>query len=730
MEPKPIWHAAALPRVYLRKLLTFHSAGNGWISCSGSGSFEVSLDGQLLGRGFAAGWEETSSWNRFEISETSPGEHELIVLVSTPRAEGADSPPWFMCHGQLGGDGAELTTDESWCACASETNPSTFSQGLLETHSAIEDPRFLQTADGVSKWDAAALVDVRAIPSDELRTLDVEEVAVSGSRLVTSGEIDAQGALECMASAEALNTCKCVHPEGLLHGGKARTIVQTRSPDRAVVIVVDLGRIVDGSPHLRMRSGDRGGIVELGFACTLAGAVTRARYICRAGSQEWWGLHMHRGRFVVVRLSQFETEVELERLELVTRQAIVSTAGSMTRPPELEQTWRTGLQSLQLCRHETYCASSPTAPFDWMGGLAVALDDYVLTGDASTARSTLRRARASELAAKAFVNALAYPLFLEAYHQYSGDDRMLGESMPDLELVLATIAQDDTADLPPTVQLAKKAGCLRACSRIFRTMGEAARASSCETHLTAVNGEIEKAWAQDRGLFRDSAGSSEQFSQWTNGLVLYFDLAHEPRRQRIVSGLRDDDVEPIRDLGRAFFLLGGLWQAGAEERATECLAMHWRRIAEKDGWSWSDKVSPARADEGAAPGPEYYLGSRILGIRPGSPGYGVLEVRPPSRELPGAAGRLMTPRGWVVVDWSRNSDGKAFTLSVATEGAGETHLCAPRCGLRFPAVSLNGETVWRNEKMIPNSSVRLAIAESGYIVLVVHRSGEYELQVE
>ena len=729
VEPKPIWHAAALPRIYLRKLLTSDSPGSGWISCIGGGCFEVSFDGQPLGRSFNVSWDEASSWSRFEIGETAPGEHELIVLASAQWGGGADSPSWFMCRGQLSGDGAEVITDESWCARAAGMT-ATVSEDIVETHSAIDDPRFVQSADGPPQWAAAALVDVRGIPSEESQSPAVEEVAVTGSRLITSGETDARGALECMASAETLSTCKCVHPEGLLREEKARTIVQTKSPDRAVVLVVDLGRIVDGSPHLRLRSGAHGGIVDLGFACTLAGAVTRSRYICRAGFQEWWGLRMHRGRFLVARLSQFEAEAELERLELVTWPAVASTHGSMTRPPELEQTWRTGLQSLQLGRHEIYSVSSPTAPFDWMRRLAIALNDYVLTGDVSTARSTLLRARAGELVENKLVNAAAYPLFLESYHTYSGDDRIIGESVPHLELVLEAITQDDAAGPPSTELLAKKAGCLQACSRLFRAIDEAGRASSCETHLIAVNGELEKAWSEARGLFRDNAGSSDQFSQWTNGLVLYFDLASESRRQRIVRGLRDDDVEPVRDLGRAFFLLGGFWRAGAEERATECLALHWRRVGAKDGWSWSDKVSPSRLDEGVAPGPEYYIGSRILGIRPGSPGYGVLEVRPPSRELPGAAGRLMTVRGWVEVDWSRNADGRTFKLTVVTEGAGETHLCVPRCGLKFPAVSLNGEPVWRNEKMIPNSSARLVIAESDYIILVVHRSGEYEVEVE
>ena len=60
----------------------------------------------------------------------------------------------------------------------------------------------------------------------------------------------------------------------------------------------------------------------------------------------------------------------------------------------------------------------------------------------------------------------------------------------------------------------------------------------------------------------------------------------------------------------------------------------------------------------------------------------------------------------------------------------ETHLAVPRLGMRFPTLTLNGETLWRNEKVYPNGFVREVISEDEWIVLVLQQGGRYEAGVE
>jgi len=127
------------------------------------------------------------------------------------------------------------------------------------------------------------------------------------------------------------------------------------------------------------------------------------------------------------------------------------------------------------------------------------------------------------------------------------------------------------------------------------------------------------------------------------------------------------------------------------------------------------------------PGPEYYLGSHILGVRPGAPGYRIVEIWPQPAGLLQGRGCLPTRRGAVQVEWDA---AVSFALRVECEEEGETHLGVPRLGKRFPTLSLNGTTVWRNEKFYPNPFVQEIVHVGDRIVLVVQGTGPHEVLVD
>ena len=127
------------------------------------------------------------------------------------------------------------------------------------------------------------------------------------------------------------------------------------------------------------------------------------------------------------------------------------------------------------------------------------------------------------------------------------------------------------------------------------------------------------------------------------------------------------------------------------------------------------------------PGPDYFLGSEVLGVSPGAPGHEILQIRPQTSGLEGAGGRIPTRRGPVEVEWQAEEE--RFALRVELAEPGETHLFAPRLGQRYPTVSLNGELVWRNEKVHPNPFVQEIISAARHVVLVVRGRGPYEVLV-
>ncbi len=50
--------------------------------------------------------------------------------------------------------------------------------------------------------------------------------------------------------------------------------------------------------------------------------------------------------------------------------------------------------------------------------------------------------------------------------------------------------------------------------------------------------------------------------------------------------------------------------------------------------------------------------------------------------------------------------------------------------LEFPTITVNGETVWRNEKIYPNVAVREIISEPDYVVLGVEQAGRYTISAD
>ena len=95
----------------------------------------------------------------------------------------------------------------------------------------------------------------------------------------------------------------------------------------------------------------------------------------------------------------------------------------------------------------------------------------------------------------------------------------------------------------------------------------------------------------------------------------------------------------------------------------------------------------------------------------------------------GARGKIAISRGSVEVDWARRRPGAPLILTVDLEGPRDLHLRLPRPE-KFPAVHINDESVWRNEKMIPNSFVRQVAADDDEITLIIQGAGHYQIRVE
>jgi hypothetical protein len=728
MRSQPIWHpqeSTSAPAVYFEAIFSVSSPVNeATLRCAGTCAFEVRLNGTLVCRGVGPALTPDPVWETATVTEVvRAGENRLQVTAHGGEGRGR---PWFRAEGRLSlGDGAtvELGTGPGWLVRRADAWQNLVAGSVRAVYLATATlPTSPGTALARGDWESVAVVEAEEPWAWDPRP--PVEAETWARRVVTFGEVDAEGALRFVDYPEPMTSGKCVRREALLRTGRQDALVQTRDPARAVYLVLDFGRPVTGYPRLRLHAG-AGGVVDLGFARRPGELEETFRYVAGPGPADWTGHRLVTTRYLVVRLGSFSVETEVDCISMIERRGLVLTRGAFAAPGALPQVWATGLETLEACRQEVYRLVPGAPAYPWFTALPYLLNECCLTGDTRTAAAMLDSSRPPVFAGDGSLESLGYPLFVEAFFRYSGDRERVA---PLLSVMVATLEPTASEGTTTTVETALRLAGVQALARLCRVLRDRSGRERCEQLIAQAETALDRVWNPDLGLYgNDPRDPGQDGSQWPNALVLFFGLGDEARRLHLCERLRTPEVHPVGSLHQAFFLAGGLWRAGADRRGLQVLNEYWGRLVDREGTTWPEKVRPGT--ETAAPGPEYLLGVHLLGIHPLDPGGAGLEIRPCPSGLDRAGGQLMTGRGPVRVEWRLSEGGARFFLRTEVAGEGELRLALPRLEQRFPTVVLNGETVWRNEKVHPNGFVHEVIAESERVVLVLHRSGVFEAEV-
>ena len=169
------------------------------------------------------------------------------------------------------------------------------------------------------------------------------------------------------------------------------------------------------------------------------------------------------------------------------------------------------------------------------------------------------------------------------------------------------------------------------------------------------------------GLYRDGINTDHR-SLHANLFPLAFGLAPEGKGEHIADWLADRGM--ACSVYAAQYLMEALFENGADRPAIELMTAHndrsWRHMVESGTtitWeAWDQKYKPNQDWNhawGAAPAnllPRY-----ILGARPMTPGWEVALIRPNIGGLTAAKGKVPTPRGPIIVDWTYSD---SFILSL------------------------------------------------------------------
>jgi hypothetical protein len=735
MRSEPIWHPSSSrtsPRIYVKQRLSLSAAVEmGELRCACGGPFELYVNGELAGRGLGPALAADAVWERFEIgSLLQPGENVLLIVAGGEGGKG-----WFRAEGEIeyaDGKRLELGTGKPWQVLRADAWQLFEEKPLRGVYFAAQEPgRWTTGWFRETEWEDAAVVEGREPLAWDPRP--AVEVEVWARELSAFGEVNSGGVLYCEEEPGGMTACKCVRREALLNPGKQQALVQTRDAERGVYLVLDFGRVYTGFPRLRLR-GKKGGVIDLGFAQRWGEVESGLRYVADDGRQEWTGHRLESCRYVIARFSHWPEESEIDCISLVERRVEVATRGEITVSEGLEGIWGVGQRTLESCRQEIYPLMTGEGGYDWLKAYAFALNDFYLTGDMETAAAMLDSSRPPR-ASGDMRQAFGYALFAEAYYRYSGDRKRSGALLPGLfEMLKGCKERENEQGMLAvegdsfTVLNALYAGALEATGHLCRAGRDKEPRAAYERSFHRVRKGLQAAWCEKEGLFADEVGGEDSFGQWANALALYFGLARAAQVERIIGQIRREDVRRPDSLLESFFLAGGLWRAGAGARALDWIEQQWGRLVEREGRTWGEKERMDGAEE--MPGPECFLGSHLLGVTPTRSGYEVLEIRPLHSGVIRAEGRLLTGRGTVGVKWWHDENRQRFGLVIDLPEEGETHLAVPRLGMRFPTLTLNGETLWRNEKVYPNGFVREVISEDEWIVLVLQRGGRYEAGVE
>jgi len=646
------------------------------------------------------------------------GDHELVVVIDGGPHE---ARPWFAMYGELAASASGTTahtieTGLHWHALELPQAPKATpgEAPVDERFSALEDPRLAGTP-----WEGVVTVDVTPAGTAPISV----ERQIEAREFVAFEETHADGELTFSPTAILPRSGKFVHRDGLLTGPVPTTSLQT-GPDRGFSFVVDFGRIVTGVPNLRLRDG-RAGIVDIGLATSWGRIERRLRYVCGSGRQDWFALHPVRARYAVVHLSGFDEDCQFERLAICERFVPVADEATLGLGEALDAAWAHGVDSLRDNRLDVYHVTPPPQVRDWLGMTALLWNEAARTGHTETARATLlgRAPGANDqLAASAFA------LCLDAYHLWSGDDDT-AQALLSAAVSTATAAAEGSCN---TQDLAEHATGAAAAANLCRNLGRADDASRCEERHDELVALIESRWREAPGLYVDGVGDGvgDDASQFTQALVLAAGVVSPARAAQLAVAMRAPGVTPVADLRQAFFLAEGLWRGGQGARALDVVKNQWVRIADREGRTWREK----RAAEAGrlAPGPDYLLARWLLGVTPLEAGFHRAQVRPAFALIPRANGELLTPKGRLGVSWRTEDPAEEMytTLTLQTEGDGSTELVLDRGGRRHPALSVNGEVVWRNEKMYPNPSVHEVAADEDTLTLVFARPGTWKIILE
>lgn len=263
-------------------------------------------------------------------------------------------------------------------------------------------------------------------------------------------------------------------------------------------------------------------------------------------------------------------------------------------------------------------------------------------------------------------------------------------------------------------------------ARVARVTGDHARARTyAQARRDVIAAYNRKLWDPTKGLYRDGKPfqTSVRPSQWlpadkdvqtwsaqNNALAVLYDIAPPARQQAVMEAAMAQTPWNVRPYFM-HFVLGALAHAGLFER----YGTEWMRK-----WHINPDTQTSRemGDEGDlshgwVATPLIQMCEHVLGVRPLSPAYRTIAVRPALSDLQWAKGSVPTPHGPVRVSWRRTGSGLTLVVTVPPGTTAEVAIPAVSPGA---IITANGKPFWKGGRAAKVTGVTAAHQEPKAVV--------------
>lgn len=380
----------------------------------------------------------------------------------------------------------------------------------------------------------------------------------------------------------------------------------------------------------------------------------------------------------------------------------------------LERIWNTGWRTARLCAMETYMDCPYYEQLQYIGDTRIqALVSLYVSGDDRLMRRALRQFDHSRLPSGLTQSryptgceqviptfSLVWISMIHDYYMHRRDDEFLRDFLPGIRGVLdyfeSKQSPENPLDIRPGwwcfVDWAKSfdkgrpqghadgtssiialqyINALQKATELFELFGKVRQAEeyrkSADTLKEAVIG---KCFDSERGLLAQTP-EKNIFSQHANILGVLTDTIPQGMQKEVMEKVVDDSSLVQATIYFRFYLFQALDKVGLGDRYLEMLGP-WHEAIAKGLTTFPEAPgSFERSDCHAwSASPNHDLLATVCGIRPATPGFETVAIRPNLGDLDFVSCKMPHPKGEIVVELRKNENGIAGTVELPKAASG------------------------------------------------------------